>query len=58
MKPTITLVQNASIRIIRDKENVIEISSTNKFKKPARLPSATPKPPGIKEIAPNTTDER
>ena len=46
------------MRIIRDKENVIEISSTIRFKKPARLASVIPKPPGIKEIAPSTTDER
>jgi len=58
MKPTITLLHKVSIRIIIDSGNVIEISSTNRLKNPAKLPSATPIPPGIRDTAPNTTDDR
>jgi hypothetical protein len=58
MNPTITLDHNVRILIIIDNGNVTEISSTYKFKKLAKLASATPNPPGIIETAPNTTDER
>ncbi len=58
MKPTITLTHNVKILIIIDSDNAIEISLINKFRNPAKLPSVTPNPPGIKETAPTTTDDK
>ena len=51
-------IHKVKIRIIIDIESVIEISSTNKFKKPAKLPSEIPNPPGSNETAPSTIEDR
>ena len=56
-KPTDTLYHKVKILIKTTNANTFEISIPCKLKRPARLPSVTPIPPGINENAPRISED-